>query len=336
MLAVAWLRVPHLALLPAVAVAVVLLARVGRPADRRILATAVTKPRFRRLNPDIVLRAYYAAGLGKPDKRRPGRSGSGRRCPATAGTGSQVLIDLPYGKGFDDAVKAKGAIASGLDVSVNQVFLTRTRRRTAGTRCSWPTVTRSPSRPAGRRCWTASSATSGRRRRSAWTSGAGQVDLLLMWISLLIGAQPRKGKTFSARLLALYAALDPYVRLHGGGREELPGLAQVHAGRPPRWCSAPTRPATTTRSTQFRDLLREIMAHIDRSTTSCPSCRSTQCPEGKLTRELARDRRYPDLRVWVLVMEEFQVYFETDDQDVNKEIAPSCCRSSWPSARPPA
>ena len=40
-----------------------------------------------------------------------------------------------------------------------------------------------------------------------------KVTLLLLWISVLVGAQPRKGKTFAARLLALYAALDPYVKL---------------------------------------------------------------------------------------------------------------------------
>ncbi|MFG1607186.1 hypothetical protein [Actinoplanes sp. NPDC049265] len=43
----------------------------------------------------------------------------------SSGTGSQVSIDLPYGKTFDDAVRARGAIASGLDVAVSQVFITR-------------------------------------------------------------------------------------------------------------------------------------------------------------------------------------------------------------------
>ena len=50
------------------------------------------------------------------------------------------------------------------------------------------------------------------------------------------------------------------------------------------------------------------------------------CPDGKLTAELARDPRYPDLRVLVMVMEEFQVYFETEDQAVNKEIAAKLSR----------
>ena len=34
-----------------------------------------------------------------------------------------------------------------------------------------------------------------------------------MWFSVLVGAQPRKGKTFTARLVALHAALDPWVKL---------------------------------------------------------------------------------------------------------------------------
>ncbi|MFL6126025.1 hypothetical protein, partial [Actinophytocola sp.] len=50
------------------------------------------------------------------------------------------------------------------------------------------------------------------------------------------------------------------------------------------------------------------------------------CPNGTLTEELARDPRYPDLRVVVMVMEEFQVYFETEDQAVNKDIAAKLAR----------
>ncbi len=44
------------------------LAHLGRPADRPILTPAVVAGRYRRVNPDIILRAYYAAGLGHPDK----------------------------------------------------------------------------------------------------------------------------------------------------------------------------------------------------------------------------------------------------------------------------
>src|SRR4051812_586694 len=44
---------------------------------------------------------------------------------ARDGQGSWVLLDLPYGRGLADAVRARPAIASGLDVAVAQVFLTR-------------------------------------------------------------------------------------------------------------------------------------------------------------------------------------------------------------------
>ncbi len=67
------------------------------------------------------------------------------------------------------------------------------------------------------------------------------------------------------------------------------------------------------------DALREIEAHIIAVNEFLSSLDVTECPEGKLTEELSR--KYPQLRVWVLVMEEFQVYFELDDQEVNKEVA---------------
>jgi len=101
------------------------LARIGRPVDRRIITPATVAGRFRRVNPDIILRAYYAAGLGRADKDSQTVTFGSTMARDTSGTGSQVSIDLPYGKTFDDAVKARGAIASGLDVAVSQVFITR-------------------------------------------------------------------------------------------------------------------------------------------------------------------------------------------------------------------
>ena len=44
------------------------LAHYGKPADKRIISAAVVSPRFRLINADVVLRAYYAAGLGHAEK----------------------------------------------------------------------------------------------------------------------------------------------------------------------------------------------------------------------------------------------------------------------------
>jgi len=52
-----------------------------------------------------------------------------------------VVIDMPYGKGLDDAIGASSKIASGLDVTEPQVFIphdpTAHRRHAL-----WPTATR--------------------------------------------------------------------------------------------------------------------------------------------------------------------------------------------------
>src|SRR5262249_48860940 len=116
-------RVPPLVLATGGAVVLGALARYGRPAGRTLIGTAVVAPRFRKLNSDIVLRAYYAAGLGHPD--RPGQQISFGSQMARDGGGAHVLVDLPYGKGLDDATMARGKIASGLDVTLSQVFISR-------------------------------------------------------------------------------------------------------------------------------------------------------------------------------------------------------------------
>jgi hypothetical protein len=118
------LMVPWWGWAAAVAAAVPFLAWAGKPSGKPIVTPATTTPRFRLLSADIVLRAYYAAKLGDPDK-------AGQRITfappgmARDGDGSRVLVDLPYGKGLDDAIKNRGAIASGLDVSLSQVFIHR-------------------------------------------------------------------------------------------------------------------------------------------------------------------------------------------------------------------
>jgi DNA segregation ATPase FtsK/SpoIIIE, S-DNA-T family len=161
---------PWWAWLPVGALALPALARAGRPADKPIVTPAVVTPRFRVLNADAVLRAYYAAGLGNPD--RPGQQIAFPARMARDGDGTRCLIDLPYGKGLKEAIDAKDKIASGLDVTESQVFIRRDRPPTGGTRCGLPTVTRWPCRSAARRCWLAGLPTSGGRRRWASTSAA--------------------------------------------------------------------------------------------------------------------------------------------------------------------
>ncbi|MBI1759333.1 MAG: cell division protein FtsK [Actinobacteria bacterium] len=296
------------------------LAHTGRPADRPILSRAVVAARFRRINADIVLRAYYAAGLGRPDRQHQEVTFGSTMSRDGSGSGSQVSIDLPYGKTFDDARNARGAIASGLDVSINQVFLTRDpsshRRHTLFVADRDPLAV-----PAGK------TPLLDGKVRDIWKpvpfgldERGRKVTLPLMWTSVLIGAQPRKGKTFAARLLALYAALDPWVR-----------VIIVDGKNSPDWRKFALVAHTMVYGTHpgrdgdpvplLLEALRGVKKHIQAVNETLSRLPVQACPEGKLTRDLAHDPRHPDLRVWLLVMEEFQVYYELDDKDASTEIA---------------
>lgn len=306
---------PRWAWLVVAAVAVPLLARLGRPAGRPIVTSAVVTARFRKLTADIVLRAYYAAGLGHPEK--PDQQIMFGSPMARDGEGSRVLVDLPYGRGLDDALGARRKIASGLDVAVSQVFIHRDP--TSHRRHVLWVADRDPlAVPAGR------TPLLRLRPTDVWEPAplglderGGPVFVPLLWHSILVGAVPRAGKTFSARLLALYAAMDPYVRLtvfDGKGSPDWRafrlvadrcgfGLAMSRDGDP---------------VDLFLDALREIKADVEDRYRRLSELPSDVCPEGKLTREIARNPRYR-MPVRVVVIDEVQEYF--DLADASKEIA---------------
>jgi S-DNA-T family DNA segregation ATPase FtsK/SpoIIIE len=292
-----------------------LLARAGRPADKRIISQAVVTPRFRKLSADIVLRAYYAAGLGNPDK--PGHEVTFGSPMARDGEGSRVLVDLPYGKGLDDAVKAKPAIASGLDVTVSQVFLHRDP--TSHRRHVLWVADRDPlAVPVGRTPLLAGKVTDVWEPAPFGLDERGQlVTVPLMWQSVLISALPRQGKTFAARALALYCALDPYVKLDTFDAKGSPDWRRFALVAD---CSAfgltPTRAGLPVEI--FTRRLLELKDDVQDRYSRLSELPANVCPEGKLTREIARDPRYR-MPVRVVVIDEFQEYYDVGD--ASKDIA---------------
>ncbi len=323
---VVWDRLPTLWQLVVAAAAVAVLARHGRPAGRTMIGTAVVAPRFRKLNADIVLRAYYAAGLGNPNKPGQEVQFGSAMSRDSRNIGSQVVIDLPWGKGWSDVMGAREKIASGLDVHVNQVFLTPDR--SSARRHMLFVADQDPLAVAAGKTDMLDG-----KPRSVWRpvrfgkdERGGLVELALMWVSVLVGAQPRKGKTFSARLIALHAALDPFVKLFIVDGKNSPDWIKFRMVAHRIVFGTHPNPNDTDPIEHLVSVLDEILAHIEKVNQILATLPVTVCPEGKLTEELARDPRYPDLRVVVLVMEEFQVYFETEDQAVNKDIAAKLSR----------
>lgn len=300
----------------AAAVAAPALAWCGRPEGRPLIRPAVTRPRFRLLNADIVLRAYYAAGLGKPDKAdqqvtfaAPGMSRDG--------DGSRVAVDLPYGKGLDDALAAKGKIASGLDVALSQVFISRDP--TSHRRHVLWVADRDPlAVPVGRTPLLACKPTDIWKPAPLGLDERGQlVELLLMWISVLVSALPRAGKTFAARLLALYAALDPYVMLDVFDFKGSPDWRKfAMVAHSCGFGLAPTRDGLPLDI--FMDTLLGLKRDVQERYARLSELPPGICPEGKLTREIARDPQY-GMPVRVLVMDEFQEVYDLGD--ASKEVA---------------
>src|SRR5207344_1307930 len=147
------------------------------------------------------------------------------------------------------------------------------------------------------------------------------VTVPLMWNSVLVSALPRAGKTFSARLLALFCALDPYVKMDVfdfKGSPDWRKFALVADS-----CAfglTPTKDGLP--GDIFRDTLERIKADVqDRYArlSELADRHPELCPEGKLTKKLARDPRF-GMPVRVLFLDEFQEIWDASEQ-VAKDIA---------------
>lgn len=310
---------PWWAWLAVAAAAVPPLARVGRPSHRPIITSAVTTPIVRKISTDAIIRAYEVAGLCSTDpKKAADHLAFGSTMSRDAlNKGSQVVVYLPYGGTFAKTVNAKTQIASGLDVAESQVYFTKDKK--SERRHTLRVLDVDPlGEPAGR------TPLLDLKQRSIWRKAPFGLDefgrkvaFCLMWISLLIGAQPRRGKTFSGRQLALFAALDPYVNITlidgKSSRDWLPFRLVAHRfiqGTHPTKDGDPVEHALAA--------LYEIDRHIVHVNEELNKLPAAEVPEGKLTEKLYRRH---DLHVWMLIMEEFQCYFELEDQKKNKEFA---------------
>lgn len=312
--------VPRWVLATVGVVMVLALARFGRPVDQPIISPAVVVPRYRRLNPDVVANAYYRAGLGKADKPDEQITFASKMAEDNTGTGTQVLIDLPHGVTFSEVVAKREKLASGLDVALSQVDVTLDKSSNRRHQL-WIGYVDPLSIPAGRTplldckprdIWRACPLGLDKRGR--------RVMLPLMFTSILVGAQPRKGKTFTARSLGLFCALDPYVRLSvfdGKGSPDWRNFALVaytygFGLLPDRVQGDPLE--------NLRSTLRAAKQDILQRNAKLSELPSSICPEGKLTREIARDPRY-GMPVWVIILDEFQEYLNTGDSEFDEEIA---------------
>lgn len=274
---------------------------VGRRKDKPIVEHArIANPKARRLTEDMLTRAFIAAGLCTQDDP------IGMIQPIQRdGAGWLAFIELPFGKNAEAAVKKKLDIAGGLGVHEVQVFMDRLPGKSPRHLRVWvadvdPYASMPPVTPLV-----------AMERIDFWkgfpfgVDARGQViHLSLIWSSLLVGAIPRMGKTFAARLPALAAALDPFVQLivfDGKGGKDWKAFEQVAF-----------RYGSGVRSVIVElllETLRDLKVEMDRRYELLQSLPDDLCPEGKITPALSRNLSL-GLQPILVCIDEFQRYLE--------------------------
>ncbi|MEV6036070.1 hypothetical protein AB0L65_33285 [Nonomuraea sp. NPDC052116] len=275
--------------------------RVGRRKDKPIVEHArIANPKARRLTEDVLTRAFIAAGLCTQEDP------IGLLQPIQRdGAGWLAFVELPYGKNAEAAVKKKLDIAGGLGVHEVQVFMDRLPGMSPRHLRVWvadvdPYASMPPVTPL-----------LAMERLDFWkgfpfgVDARGQVIYLsLIWSSLLVGAIPRMGKTFAARLPALAAALDPFVTLivfDGKGGKDWKAFEQVAY----RYGSG----VRTVIVELLLETLRELKAEMDRRYEVLQDLPDDICPEGKITPALSRNPTM-NMQPILVCIDEFQRYLE--------------------------
>lgn len=274
---------------------------VGRRRDKPIVEHArIANPKARRLTEDMLVRSFVAAGLCSEDDP------IGLLQPVQRDrSGWLAYIELPFGKNAEAAAKKKLDIAGGLGVHEVQVFMDRLPGKSPRHLQLWvadvdPYASMPPVTPL-----------LAVERLNFWkgfpfgVDARGQVIYLsLIWSSLLVGAIPRMGKTFAARLPALAAALDPFVQLivfDGKGGKDWKAFEQVAY----RYGSGVRNVIVEL----LLETLRELKDEMDRRYELLQSLPDDLCPEGKITPGLSRNLSL-GLQPILVAIDEIQRYLE--------------------------
>ncbi|GLY70898.1 cell division protein FtsK [Amycolatopsis taiwanensis] len=223
------------------------------------------------------------------------------------GDGWAVTVDLPATRKAADVIKNREALASALAVDEVQLIVERVRGNGghAGRVALWvadedPYATPPLRTPLlGVEQWDAwRPVPFGRDARNR------RIDLPLVWTSLLVGAIPRQGKTFAARLAAAGLILDPYTRLY---------VADFKAGKD--WDAAAKvahrfmSGDETEHVLALRDWLIELVGEVQGRYRRMRDLDDETCPESKITPAMSRDTTL-NMPITAIFIDEVQVPLE--------------------------
>jgi DNA segregation ATPase FtsK/SpoIIIE, S-DNA-T family len=292
-------------------VALGLLGRAGQPADRPLIQRAVVVPKAPRLTSDMVIAALGAIGntaINQALAKKPDDAIEFVAPVARDGAhGYRADVNLPLGVTAGDVIERRDRLASGL-------------RRALG--CVWPEGV--PKVHPGRLLLYVGDEDMATAKQPPWPlAKSGTVDLFrpfafgtdqrcrpaqvtLMFASMVIGAIPRMGKTFALRLLALAAALDVLAELH---LYDLKGTGDLGPLEPVAFRYRAGDDDDKGDIDYGLQGVRLLRGELRRRTERIRGLPSSQCPENKVTPELAR-LRHLRLHPIVLIVDECQRWFE--------------------------
>ncbi|HEV7647419.1 MAG TPA: cell division protein FtsK [Actinophytocola sp.] len=223
------------------------------------------------------------------------------------GDGWAITVDLPATRKATDVIKHREALASALAVDEVQLIVERVRGNGghAGRVSMWVADEDPYATPPVRtpllavRQWDAwRPVPFGRDARDR------TVDLPLVWTSLLVGAIPRQGKTFAARLAAAGLILDPHTRLY---------VADFKAGKD--WDAAARVAHRFMSGDESGHVLAligwlvELVGEVQGRYRRMRELDDITCPESKVTPAMSRDPAL-NMPITAVFLDEVQVPLE--------------------------
>ncbi|MEV5170893.1 FtsK/SpoIIIE domain-containing protein [Streptomyces flaveolus] len=302
------------------------LAYLGRGKETRILDQGAPPLKVemsaQQLNDALRAAGLLKSGSGKDDKDLPKV-----HCtmgPVRDGRGWAVIFDMPRGGGktASDVLAKREVIAQELGVDEIQVIMSRVRAAKGGN--------------AGRvSMWVADddpylgtpnpSPLEKAERFSIWDAvpfgqdaRGNRINVPVMWQSMFFGGLPRRGKTFTQRLLTAAGLLDAYVRHYvadgKGGADWMPMKAVAH-----RLVMGAEDDAIEA----LKAMLQELLAEMERRFALLRDLPTSVCPEGKLTPDIMVKYNLP---VIFVTIDELQEYFTAMERDDREQVINDLCR----------
>ncbi|WIV60017.1 FtsK/SpoIIIE domain-containing protein [Amycolatopsis nalaikhensis] len=281
----------------------------GAPQDKPVAGRAVDAVKTPKLTSAMIEDALCSLGIGGLNQA----IAKGKRIEfpnpiARDGDGWRADIDLPLGVTAGDIIAKRQELSSALRRQIGCVWPEGDAKVHEGRLVLW--VGDRDMSKAKQKPWPLAKPGAtvdlfkpqpfGTDQRGRW------VDVTLMFVSVIIGAVPRMGKTVTLRELMMIAALDPRAVLYS---YDLKGTGDLSPLAP---CShaygVGDEPDDVERMLVE---MRELREEMRRRTKVIRALPESVCPDNKVTPELAARK---DLRLAPIVVgvDECQVWFEHD------------------------